>query len=85
MSKMTQAQFIAEYNDKNREQFNEELFNRDDQDIIEELKKVLLSCQRDNYFTLRVESFEEVNSYREIKKILYDIEENRKEKGNKKK
>lgn len=85
MSKITQAEFLAGYNDRNREHFNEELFHRDDQDIIEELKKVLLSCQRNKYFTLKVESFEEVNSYKRIKEILYNIEENRKEKGNKKK
>ena len=85
MREFTQAELIAKYNDEHREHFNEVLFTRDDQDIIEELKKVLLSCQRDKHFTLKVESFEEVNSYRDIKKILYDIEENRKEKGNKKK
>lgn len=81
----TQAELIADYNRRNREEFNEYLFTREDQDIMDELKKVLLSCQRDNYFTLTVESFEEVDNYRDIRKILYEIEENRKEKGNKKK
>ena len=41
-----QYSFIREYNDKNRPQFNPELFNRSDDAIIEVLKKVILSIER---------------------------------------
>ena len=83
---MNQLEYIADYNRRNREPFNPQLFKRDDQLIIEELKKVILSCERNNrFFTLKVKSFEEINDYASINKILYDIESKKKEKGGKKK
>src|SRR5690606_15929828 len=58
-----------------REQFNPILFNRDDYEVIEALKKVILSCQRDKYFTIRVENFRVVEDYDEIIEILYNHEQ----------
>lgn len=75
MKKFTQAEFIREYNDKHREEFNPILFQRDDYEVIEALKKVILSCQRDKYFTIRVDNFRVVEDYDEIVKILYNHEQ----------
>ena len=82
---MNQLEFIAYYNRTNRKPFNPELFKRDDQKIMDELKKVILSCQRNRIFTLQVKKFEEIDNYSEIQSILYDIEQKRNEKGTKKK
>lgn len=72
---MEQSKFMYDYNDKYREKFNPELFNRSDDDIIEELKKIILSCQRNKFFTIRVESFKVIEDYKQINDILYDYVE----------
>ena len=51
------------------------LFHRDDDEIIEEIKKSILSCQRDNLFTLKVESFRVVEDYETIMTMLQEYEE----------
>lgn len=70
-----QAQFIHDFNDKYRERFNETLFKRDDYEVIEALKKVILSCQRDKYFTIKVTGFRVIEEYDEIINILYNHEQ----------
>lgn len=70
----TQAEFIREYNDTHREQFNDELFNRNDDKFIEYIEKVILSCERDKYFTLKVQKFTVVDSYEEIIRLLREQE-----------
>ena len=60
---MKQAEMIYKYNYDNRPRFNKELFNRNEDDIIEALKDIILSCQRDSVFTIRVESFEVIDNY----------------------
>ena len=42
----TQQQFIHQFNETHREQFNDELFKREDDEIIEELKKVIEDQQK---------------------------------------
>lgn len=67
-----QRRFISQYNDKTREKFNDFFFNKSDDDIIEDLKKMILSCQRDRYFTIKVKSFEVIDDYATIMDILYN-------------
>lgn len=84
-----QYRFIREYNDTHREQFNPELFHRDEDEIIEEIKKVVLSSQRSKYFTIRVDNFTVVDDYEEIINLLREQErfktrnKNKNEKDNK--
>jgi len=73
---ITQRNFIKYFTDENREHFNEQLFYRNEDDIIEDIKKVILSCQRSRYFVLRVHQFKVVDDYNEIMQILYNYEEN---------
>lgn len=82
---LNQNEFIRHFNDENREEFNPVFFYRSDDDIIQELQKVVLSCQRDKYFLIRVESFEVKNGYEEILEELRLDEMNRnpKDKDNK--
>ncbi len=72
---MNQAQLIKQFNDQYREKFNPEFFKRSSDAIIEELKKVILSCQRDKFFTIKVLEFKVVEDYAEINKILYNYEQ----------
>ena len=78
---INQSQFIRQFTDKHREQFNDELFVRDEDQIIEELKKVILSCQRDKAFTIRVDKFTVVDDYNEIQRILYEYDLSKAKKG----
>jgi len=72
-----QAEFIRKFNETHREEFNPVLFQRDDYEVIEALKKVILSCQRDKYFTIKVTNFRVVEDYDEIYDILYRHEQER--------
>ena len=83
MAYYTQAQFIRNFNDSHREQFNDVFFERDNQDIMDCVKKVILSCERDKYFTLKVLSMREIYNYEEIYNTLRAYYESRKKKGNK--
>ena len=82
---LNQSEFIRHFNDETREQFNPVFFYRSDNDIIQELQKVILSCQRDKYFLIKVESFEVKSGYEEILEELRIDEMNRnpKDKDNK--
>lgn len=71
---MSQAEFMRKYNDNNRPKFNDKLFQRSNDEIIEAIEKVILSCQRDKYFSLKVTSFRTVFDYEEIYRILRDHE-----------
>lgn len=70
-----QAEWIHKFNDETREHFNEDLFKRDNYELIDALKDVIYSCQRDKYFTIRVTNFTVVEDYEEIYNILYDYEQ----------
>lgn len=63
--------FLHEFNNNHRENFNDFWFNRNDDDIIEGMKQVILSCERDKYFVIKVINFEVIKDYEEIQKILY--------------
>ena len=71
---MNQREFIRKFNDENRESFNDELFDRSDDEIIEELKKVILSCERHKYFTLKVQQFTVIDDYATIISMLREQE-----------
>lgn len=69
-----QAAFIRKFNDRYREPFNDTLFERSDDEMIEELKKVILSCERNKYFTIKVMNFTVVDDYATIIKMLKEQE-----------
>ena len=78
------TKFMYEYNDKNRPQFNDYWFTRSDDSIIENIEQIILSCQRDKYFMLKVLNFEVIKDYAEIQQILYDYYAVRSKKNGKK-
>lgn len=72
---ISQAELIRGFNDEYRPKFNEAFFDRKDEYLIEELKNIVLSCQRDKFFTIKVKDFKVITSYEEILKLLHDYEE----------
>lgn len=80
---MNQSQFMREFNETHREEFNPELFKRDNEEIVESIRKVIESCQRDKYYTLKLLSFEAIYKYEEIYNTLREHEEKRKKKNSK--
>ena len=78
---MNQALFARQYNEKHREQFNPVYFQRENQEIMDSIKKVVLSCEKDEYFTLQVKSIREIYDYEEIYNLLRDHAESRKKKN----
>ena len=74
---MNQKELLAKVSRENRIQMNPVLFERSDDEIIEELKKVILSCQRSNkYFKIEVSGFTVVDDFAQINDILYKYYEN---------
>ena len=83
MSYINQAQFMRNFNDSHREQFEPKLFKRDNEDIVNAIHEVVKSCERDKYFTLKLLSFEAIYDYEDIFNILRLHEEKRRRKNNK--
>ena len=81
--RMCQSEFIRKFNEENRPEFNPKLFERDNQEIIDKVSQVILSCERDKYFTLKVLSIRSIMDYEEIYNTLREHEENRRKKGQK--
>lgn len=81
--RMTQAQWMRLYNETHREEFNPVFFQRSNKEIMNCVKKVILSCERDKYFTLKVLSMREIYDYEEIINLLKTHDDNTKKKGNK--
>lgn len=76
-------EFMYKFNKDNREQFNDYWFQRNDEDLIEGMKQVILSCQRDKYFVLKVLNFETIKDYNEINRTLYEYYSSKTKNGKK--
>ena len=66
---------MREFNDKYRMKFNPYFFIDADTGIVEEVERIILSIQRDKFFTIRVDGFDVIEDYEEIMQTLYDYEE----------
>ena len=75
MSNIDPLALIHQFSAETRVPFNPELFEDSDVGIIEELKKVILSCQRDSFFTIKVEGFEVIEEYDKIISMLKEHED----------
>lgn len=71
---MNQSQLIYNFNDNYRPKFNRELFVRNDDDIIECLKDIILSIQRDSIFTIKVLDFEVIDNYDDVNHVMWEYE-----------
>lgn len=68
----TQAEFISRYNDENRPRFNDRFFQKSDDEIIEDLKDMILSCQRESFYSIKVVGFEVIDDYNEVCRLILD-------------
>lgn len=71
---MKQREFIYKYNYNHKPKFNKEFFNRKDEDLINAIKNIIYSCERDSTFTIKVNKFEVIDDYDEIKHQLWEYE-----------
>ena len=78
---MNQGQFIQKFNSNPKHvlQINPELFKRDENEIIENIKLLYLSIQKtmgvDSYFTLHIRNFTVIEDYDSVRSILAKYQE----------
>lgn len=74
---MTQLELLSDFDRDCKEKFNPLLFIRSDDEVMDQLQKVIKSCERkhNNYFSIEVLKFRVVDDYDEINRILYDYYE----------
>lgn len=72
---MNQREFIHAYNDKFRPKFNEKFFKRSDDDLINALKHVIYSAERDSTFKIKILSFDIIDDYDDVNHVLWSYEE----------
>lgn len=80
---LNQSAFTRMYNETHREQFNHVLFQRNNEDLINSISKIIYSCERDKYFTLKVLSIRPILNYEEIYNTLREHIESRRKVGDK--
>ena len=80
---MMQREFIHQYNDKNRPKFNNQLFTRTDDELINAIRDIIYSCERDQPFTIKILNFEVIENYDDINRILWEYEDSIINKGKK--
>ena len=74
---LTQQELIARFAQASRDKFNPVLFERNEDEIIKELLNVIKSCERRNqFFTIKLDSYRVVDDYDEINSILFNYYEN---------
>ena len=83
MAYINQAQFMRKFNETHREEFNPDLFKRDNDELVNSIEQVVRSCERDKYFTLKLLSFKVIYDYEDIYNNLRAHEEKRRRKNNK--
>ena len=79
---MTQDEFIANYSEENGIKFNNKLFNRDEDEIIYYLKKIILACERSRVFLIKVIGFRVIEDIEEMKKAYIEYEREKFEQKN---
>lgn len=67
---MSIKKFIHDYVENHVDNFNEQLFLRSDEAIIDQLEKIIISIQTQGLFTIKVKGFTVVDNYDDIQIIL---------------
>lgn len=67
---MSIKRFIHDYVQNHVDDFNDQLFLRSDEAIIDQLEKIIISIQTHGLFTIRVKGFTVVDNYDDIQVIL---------------
>lgn len=72
---LSQAKIIHDFNEATRPKFNPKLFERSDDKLIEEIRKVIYSIERNQAFIIKVLQFNVYKNYKEIMDKMYEYEE----------
>ena len=73
---MDQREIISEFIDKTKMKMNPELFDRSNEEIMQQLMDAIKSCERvGRYFSIKVKGFTVVDEYDEINRILFEYYE----------
>lgn len=80
---MNQREFIHQYNDTNRPKFNSKLFVRSDDELVNAIRDVVYSCEREQSFIIKILNFEVIDNYDDINHILWSYEDSIINKGKK--
>ena len=72
---MKQREFIHQYNYNNRPRFNSQLLVRSDDQLINAIRDVVYSCERDSTFTIKILDFQVIENYDDINHILWEYED----------
>ena len=72
---MEQKKFIHDFNDKYRYKFNRDLFIRSDDELVNAIRNVIYSCERDSTFVIKVIDFQVIDNYDDINSIMYQYED----------
>ena len=72
---MKQRELIHEYNKEYRPQFNRKFFERTDDDLINAIKYIVYSCERNAAFTIKINSFEVIENYDDVNHVLWEYED----------
>lgn len=75
--------FMNDFNNTHRPQFNPEWFKRNDDDIINGMKQIILSYERDKYFVIKVLGFDVIKDVHSIRQILFDYYNSKTKNGKK--
>lgn len=75
-------EFMKNFSDT-KEDFNDRWFYRSDDDVIKGLENIIMSCQRERYFSLRVISFNVIKDYTQIYSLLQEKYADRTKNGKK--
>lgn len=67
---MDQYEFIHKYIDNHIDKFNSDLFRRSDEAIIDQVEKIIMSCQTNGIFSIQVKGFTVINDYIKIQETL---------------
>lgn len=70
---MNQREILSRFIDETKLKMNPELFERSDEEIMNQLMSAIKSCERKGmYFSISIKGFEVVDDYDEINRILYE-------------
>ena len=73
---MNQRELIAQFIKDTKMKMNPELFVRSNDEVMEQLKIAIKSCERNGaFFSIRIKGFTVVDDYDEINRILYNYYE----------
>lgn len=74
---LSQREFLRINSNVNRKDFNPIFFERENSKVFDKMERIIKSCERNQYFSIKVLSFRRIENYEEVWRTLYEHEEQR--------